>query len=59
MPLESMVSRQHWPLSAIQRGARHSFMANYRWANFNTSSKKVTEKLKSCYLYMSANQTQL
>ena len=27
MPLESMASRQHWPLVAIQRGAEHSFMA--------------------------------
>ena len=27
MPLESMTSRQHWPLVAIQRGAEHSFMA--------------------------------
>ena len=27
MPLVSMVSRQHWPLVAIQRGAEHSDMA--------------------------------
>ena len=27
MPRVFMVSRQHWPLSAIQRGAEHSDMA--------------------------------